>query len=55
MLERPSTFEGDRDEPWRELYGGGLLAMVKGERYLVSPARALVSRAKRAVKRVLER
>ena len=55
MLERPSAFEGDRDEPWRELYGGGLLAMAKGECYLVSPARALASRAKRAVKRILGR
>ena len=55
MLKRPSVYEGERDAPWRELYEGGLLAMVKCERYLASPIRFLASRAKRTVKRILGR
>lgn len=55
MLERPSVCDGDRDASWRELYEGGMLPMVKRERYLASPARFLVSRAKRALKRILGR
>ncbi|OUO58152.1 hypothetical protein B5F74_11000 [Collinsella sp. An271] len=55
MLQRPSTYEGDRDASWRELYGDGLLAMTRRERYLASPARFLVSHAKRTAKRILGR
>ena len=55
MLVRPSTFEGVRDDPWRELYGNGLLAMARRERYLVSPARFFASRARRALKRIFGR
>lgn len=46
MLQRPSTCEGDRDVPWRELYNEGLLIMTKNERYLVSPIRSFASRAR---------
>lgn len=46
MLKRPSTYEGDHDRPWHELYGNGLLSMVKNERYLVSHIRSIASRAK---------
>ncbi len=55
MLMYPSTYVGDRDAPWRELYGGGMLAMAKREHYLASPARSLASRAKRILKRILGR
>lgn len=55
MLERPSAYEGDRSEPWRLLYGEGMLPMVRRERYLASPARFIASGAKRAAKRILGR
>ncbi len=55
MLERPSTYEGEHDGPWRGLYSDGLLAMARRERYLVSPARSLASNAKRVMKRILGR
>lgn len=55
MLCRPSACNGDRGEPWHELYAGGALSMARRQRYLVSPARFLASRAKRAAKRVLGR
>lgn len=55
MLERPSTYEGDRGASWRRMYEDGFLAMAESERYLVSPARSLASRAKRALKRILGR
>ena len=55
MLRRPSTYEGDRDEPWFSLYGDGMLPMAKSQRYLVSTARFLASRVKRALVSVLGR
>lgn len=55
MLERPSTNEGDHDEPWHELYDEGLLSMARRERYLASSARFFASRTKRVLKRILGR
>lgn len=55
MLRRPSTYEGVREPPWRELYEVGLLAMVKRERYLASPIRFLASHAKSVLRRILGR
>lgn len=55
MLERPSACGGERDAPWRGLYAGGMLSMARRERYLVSSARSLALRAKRALKRILGR
>lgn len=55
MLERPSTCEGDRNDPWGDLYANGLLAMAKSRRYLVSPVSFLISRTKRVIKRILGR
>ena len=55
MLERPSTCEGEHDEPWRELYAGGMLGMARRQRYLASPVRSLAAHAKRTIRRVLGR
>lgn len=55
MLEHPSTYEGDRDVPWHELYDKGLRAMAKSERYLASPIRSLASQAKNTLDHFLRR
>lgn len=55
MLQRPSVYGGNHDEPWCELYEDGLPSMVKRERYLASPIRFAASRFKRALKRILGR
>ena len=55
MLVRPSTYGGRRPEVWEGVYRDGMLATMRRERFLASPARAAASRAKRAVKRILGR
>lgn len=55
MLERPSTYEGEHDAPWRKFYDEGLIAMAKSERYLISSVCFLALRVKRTAKRILGR
>ena len=55
MLERPSTYEGERGEVWRDLYEKGLLATMRHHRFLKSPVRAAASCCKRVIKRLLRR
>lgn len=55
MLEHPSSYIGDRDEPWNDLYAGGMLSMVKSEHYLVSSIHFTLSRIKRALKYIFGR
>lgn len=50
LLQRPSTYKGNRDDSWHELYAHGVLGMARSQRYLISPFRYLVSRAKRQLK-----
>ena len=59
MLERPSRFEGDRAEPWEALYRDGYARLARKmgfhERELSCLARRVVSKAKRAAKRLVGR
>lgn len=55
MLERPSTYEGDRREVWRGVYAYGLLATMRGHGFVKPLWRAAASRCKQAVKKLLER
>lgn len=55
MLERPSTYEGDREEVWRDVYERGLLVAMKGHGFVKPLWRVAASRAKRVVKGLLGR
>lgn len=59
MLERPSSYQGGRSEPWEILYSEGYARMLRKCGFLQSQARYYAQqasrKAKRAYKRVLGR
>lgn len=47
MLQHPASYRGSRSEVWSDLYRLGLERLMKQERYLISPMRHALGRAKR--------
>lgn len=55
MLLHPSSAKGDRAPVWESLHRDGMLGMMRRDRFLLSPARQLVVRAKALIKRMAGR